>query len=80
VWAFPGLLLLIGVVIVPVGHAPADFGWFAYTPLEGDQLLPWDGFVLLTGTAVLGMVLVVLGVAGLAAWAGYRLGRRAAAR
>ncbi len=75
------VLIAVGGVLAATSPAgPADFGWFAYTPLDDpDWSMSWrDGgtVVLLTRARLVGYAVLVLGLVVLAGWAGFRLGRR----
>jgi heme/copper-type cytochrome/quinol oxidase subunit 1 len=64
------LLLVIGVVIV--FSQPVSFGWTAYAPLSSVTVSPpWP-----TPATILGGVVGVGGLALIAGWVGFRLGRR----
>ena len=65
-----GVALLIWFTLNPVGLA--SFGWSAYAPLSATAMVP--GYHL--EVAVWGGVLLGLGLAVLAFWAGLRVGRR----
>jgi hypothetical protein len=77
-WWLAGLALVVpGVAMLLASRpdpVPADFGWYAYTPLtEGSSVLMWTGWQLAgAGVAVLGLLLLASGL-------GYRLGRRRSA-
>ncbi|CAN5337609.1 hypothetical protein BH11ACT3_BH11ACT3_19170 [soil metagenome] len=65
--------MIAGAVLLSNSPAPgAGYGWFAYAPLSSTAFvptappLPW----------ILAAVCIGLGVALIAAWIGYRLGRR----
>lgn len=80
-WVLGLVLLLAGVVALAVQGDPRDgqFGWFAYTPLDGGSAeLSFDGGVLLFVTTgrLLAAIGALLGLLVLAAALGHRLGRR----
>lgn len=87
-WFALGLVLLgAGLLLALTSPPPAatDFGWLAYTPLEGpeaDWYFGWDepmrGVTVSRGLIV-GCVVGVLGLLVLATGVAYRLGRRRAA-
>lgn len=67
---------LLGALALAAGAAiwittPVSFGWFAYAPLTDVQFQPG----LLTRLQV-GPILLAVGIALLAGWAGFLLGRR----
>ena len=68
---------MVGVAAIVAGAllwrtTPLSFGWFAYAPLTDATFAPGP-----PGTWLLAGALVVLGVALVAGWGGYLLGRRA---
>lgn len=67
-----GLIGMIVGVILLTRPTPASFGWTAYAPLTNTTYVP--RFV--TGTFVLGALVLVLGLALTAGWVGFALGRR----
>lgn len=79
-WPGVGLLVLLGgVVWALVAPGWDDYAWSvnvvgADPPLDGA-----GGVVLMSPAQGLGVVAAALGVVLLAAWAGYRLGRRRSA-
>jgi heme/copper-type cytochrome/quinol oxidase subunit 1 len=88
-WLVAGLLLVAAGVVVALSapDGPADFGWFAYTPLEegSDWYMEWDSgdgpataAVVLTRQHVVGYAVLGLGVLVVATGAAYRLGSRRA--
>jgi hypothetical protein len=77
------LWVVVGVAAMGVGawlvlatrSSAADFGWFAYTPLEdGHQFV--GHAVLLSRTQVIGCAIGVFGLVVVAGGVGYRLGLR----
>ncbi|MCS5716137.1 hypothetical protein NVV95_16445 [Herbiconiux sp. CPCC 205716] len=67
--------IVAGVVTVVVSTPQsASFGWFAYAPLSGTMFSP-AGAVVIGWGSVLGAIVVAGGIAGLAFWAGWMLGR-----
>lgn len=67
---------LLGALALAAGAAiwittPVSFGWFAYAPLTDVQFQPG----LLTRLQV-GPILLAVGIALLAGWVGFLLGRR----
>ena len=80
-WAVAGAALLgVGLVLVLTSDGPADYGWFAYTPLDDDAgSFPLAGnAVILSRTELIGSAVGVLGLVVLALGIGYRLGQRRA--
>ena len=71
-------LLVLGLIGMIVGEllltrtTPASFGWTAYAPLSNTLYVP----SIVTGTLILGALLMALGLALTAGWVGFRLGRR----
>lgn len=90
VWWVLGLVLVVsGVGIALSSHTgPSDFGWFAYSPLNGDS----SGYVTASGSLTNGPTFIlgrwqIIGVAGaviglviFAAGMGFSLGCRRASR
>lgn len=71
VLAAGALLLVVGVIVVTT--QPVSFGWTAYAPLSSVTVSPpWP-----TPAMTLGGVVGVGGLALIAGWVGFRLGRRA---
>ncbi|MDP9027021.1 MAG: hypothetical protein M3N46_05610 [Actinomycetota bacterium] len=64
--------MLLGAFLL-TRPTPASFGWSAYAPLSDTAFVP-SGFI--TGTFVLGALLLALGIALAAGWIGFALGRR----
>ena len=85
-WLVAALALVVAGVVMAVTapSRPADFGWFAYTPLEGnaDWAMEWDdgdgatSAVVLTQQVLVGYGVITLGLLVLVAGLAYRLGRR----
>lgn len=78
------LILGLGLVLVGLGlfiaaarqaSSPADFGWFAYTPLDGGLAVGGD-FVIVSQLHLVASLVVGLGLLLAAFGVGYRLGRR----
>jgi len=78
------LLLGFGLLLVGLGlfvaaarepSSPADFGWFAYTPLNPGVGLGGD-FVVVPRLHLIAGLVVGLGLLLMAGGVGYRLGRR----
>lgn len=72
--ALGAVLLVIGIVVVTT--QPVGFGWTAYAPLTDVTFSP----PFPTPAMLLGGIVAGLGLALLAGWIGYRLGRRARQR
>ncbi|VXB43764.1 hypothetical protein [Nocardioides sp. AX2bis] len=85
-WWILGLVLVVGGVVLGLANqpGPADFGWFAYTPLseDPDWTMGWgdsplDGSVVIVSWWQLaGAALAAIGLLVVAAAVGFRLGRR----
>ena len=86
--AFGLVLVIVGIAVFAAANrhgSPADFGWYAYAPLDpssGPYSSSWEIVfgsdswqVLWTGGHLLGAGLVVAGVLVLAASGGFVLGR-----
>jgi heme/copper-type cytochrome/quinol oxidase subunit 1 len=69
--AIGAVLLVIGIVIVTT--QPVGFGWTAYAPLTDVTFTP----PFPTPAMWIGGALAAVGLALLAGWVGFRLGRRA---
>jgi heme/copper-type cytochrome/quinol oxidase subunit 1 len=69
--AVGAVLLVIGIVIVTT--QPVGFGWTAYAPLTDVTFTP----PFPTPAMWIGGALAAAGLALLAGWVGFRLGRRA---
>ncbi|MGJ9404271.1 hypothetical protein [Arthrobacter sp. KK5.5] len=67
-----GILLIQAAAAVP---AAATFGWFAYAPLSAMTESAPEGLVVLTQGQAVGVLLLGLGLSGLAFLAGLRFGR-----
>lgn len=67
-------LVVCGMVIA--GSQPVSFGWFAYAPLSNSSYMPAFSAVVAMPTEA--AALLAIGVVLVAAWVGFRLGRRAA--
>jgi heme/copper-type cytochrome/quinol oxidase subunit 1 len=65
------LLLVVGVIVVVT--QPVSFGWTAYAPLSSVTVFPTSP----TPAMMLGGAVGVSGLALVAGWVGFRLGRRA---
>ena len=63
--------VVAGVILL--SQARTSFGWFAYSPLSGTTFSPT---FINQPLFISGIALIVLGVAAIAGWGGYRLGRR----
>ena len=76
-WLAAGILILAGLITVAVGlSTPVGFGWFAYQPLADATFMPGGNGVVVSRTTVVGSVVFVAGLVGLAFLAGVRMGRR----
>ena len=64
--------MIVGGVAAAIVATPREvsFGWFAYAPLSEATFTP-DGLIVLTGGALGGLVVALIGVAVFAFWAGY---------
>jgi heme/copper-type cytochrome/quinol oxidase subunit 1 len=72
-------LLVLGLIGMIAGailltRMPTSSGWTAYAPLSNTLYVP----PFVTGSFVLGALLVLLGLALVAGWVGFALGRRRA--
>jgi cytochrome c oxidase subunit 1 len=67
-----GLIGMIAGAILLTRPTPASFGWTAYAPLTNTTYAP----PLVTGSFVLGALVLTLGIALTAGWVGFTLGRR----
>ena len=66
----------MGVVVLGVASArPVSFGWFAYAPVS-DTTFTAEGVHVFSTATLVGAVVLVVGLLGLAAWLGYRRGAR----
>ena len=72
-WLVLGLIGMIAGAIV-LTRTPTSSGWTAYAPLSNTLYVP----PFVTGSFVLGAALVLLGLALVAGWVGFALGRRRA--
>jgi len=73
------LVVVVGVVWALLAPPAGPYGWFAYTPLDPElSASGGDESVVLSTGQVVGIVIAAVGVVVLAAWAGFRLGRRRA--
>ena len=74
---FLGLAAVVtaaGAVITSVALArPVSFGWFAYAPLSDTAFAP-EGVHLVSTTAIVGAVVLAVGLMALAFWAGLAIG------
>lgn len=77
-WIVPGLgaVALVAGVTVWLWPRPSAIGWFAYAPLADTEFVGMMPDYTLVYALAIGLVLI--GVALLAGWAGFRLGRRPA--
>jgi heme/copper-type cytochrome/quinol oxidase subunit 1 len=68
--------VLVGAVVVVTNWSqPSSFGWTAYAPLSDASFGPF-GSRLVSAWEVMGCAAMAAGVAGLAFWGGFTLGRR----
>lgn len=67
-----GLIGMIAGAILLTRPTPASFGWTAYAPLSNTTYVP----PFVTGTFVLGALVLMLATALTAGWVGFALGRR----
>lgn len=68
-----GLVLAVGGLVVS-GSQPTSFGWFAYAPLSDSFFMPAPSPLVVMPTGAAAML--AIGVALIAGWAGFQLGRR----
>lgn len=82
-WWVAGVVTVAGLVCAIVAiNTPVratSFGWFAYQPLAAQEFFPIGG-VLLTTTAIVGMVITVIGLLLLTFLLGWRLSRASGGR
>ncbi|MFD1714131.1 hypothetical protein ACFSBZ_06580 [Amnibacterium flavum] len=70
------VLVVVGAgVLIAVATEPVSFGWTAYAPLSETTFTPVVRG-LESRNGILGAVLLVIGLMGLAFWAGLRVGAR----
>ena len=67
-----GFIGMVAGAILLMRPTPAALGWTAYAPLTNTTFVP----PFVTGTFVLGALVLVLGAALTAGWVGFALGRR----
>lgn len=72
IWAPALALVLIVAGLFLAVSAPWGFGWFAYAPLAELSFAP----VVVPPQFVVGIALVIAGLALVSGWVGYRVGRR----
>lgn len=72
-----GLVCAIVAISTPV--TATSFGWFAYQPLAAQEFFPVGG-VLLSTTAIVGIVITVIGLLVLTFLLGWRLSRGSGGR
>lgn len=71
-----GVAVAIGIVVMVAAPPPsATFGWFAYAPLAEATFSPGGNHIVSTGMIV-GLVVLVAGLVGLAFSTGFVLGHR----
>ena len=71
-WAIAALLVVIGLTVAVVAMVnPVTTGWFAYAPLSGSISVGTDG-VIVPRSAIVGVVVLVVGLIGLSYLAGRR--------
>lgn len=83
-WWVLGLVLVLGgvVILLVTRPDPADFGWFAYTPLseDPDWAMGWEdssgSTLIVSWWQLAGAALATTGLLVVAAGIGFRLGRR----
>lgn len=78
-WCAAVALALGGLIILVFGSVgPVTAGWFAYAPYSANAPTI-SGAVLLSRTAILGLLVLVIGLVGLGFLVGLRAGRKRAA-
>lgn len=76
-WAIAGVVVAAGIVTVIVGLAtPVSYWWSAFQPTADDTFTPADGSILVTRTAVIGIIIIGIGLVALAFLAGWNLAKR----
>lgn len=72
-WAAAVVVAAAGVVVLIVGlMTPVAFGWFAYQPLANATFVPDGGGVFLSRLAIIGVVILTIGLLAIAFLAGFR--------
>ena len=64
--------IVVGAILLTRPGPPASFGWTAYAPLTNTVFVP----PFVTPSLVFGVLLAALGIALVAGWVGFALGRR----
>lgn len=76
-WAVAGVVIAVGVIMLTVGLAtPVAFGWFAYQPLAGEVFTPGNGGVFVSRIAIIGWVILTIGLIAAAFLTGWHVARR----
>jgi len=63
--------IVVGVILLLPRPEPVSFGWAAYAPLSNTTFIPF-----VPGSYVAGALILAVGAALAAGWAGFALGRR----
>jgi hypothetical protein len=72
--------IVSGMVVAAVAsRQEPSFGWFAYAP-SADGMFGPEGSVVLSASAVTGLVILAVGLASLAFWAGFTIAARGVRR
>ncbi|GAA3629916.1 hypothetical protein GCM10022200_10810 [Microbacterium awajiense] len=76
-WVTTGVVVVSGLVVLVIGLlTPVTFGWFAYQPLAEATFVPGGSGVYLSRIAIIGWVLLTIGLLAAAFLAGRRSSRR----
>jgi len=76
-WVAATVVAAAGIVTLAIGLAtPVGFGWFAYQPLADATFTPTATGVFVSRATVTGVVLLTIGLVGLAFLVGLRAGPR----
>lgn len=72
-WTTAVVVAVAGAVVLIVGlMTPVAFGWFAYQPLANATFVPDAGGVFLSRLAIIGLVILAIGLLAIAFLAGFR--------
>lgn len=80
-WGVSAIAVAAGAVMFFTTRSePASFGWFAYQPLAAATAFPTASIFELYPVASAGVVVLVVGLVGLAFLTGHRMGARSASQ